>query len=454
LAQNAAASAASNLFADISKAPAVQSLARRLENGGVLSCPGVCPAAQPFLAVLIQNIFPQRPLVVVAPDLKIQESLQQDIETWLQADSKARSPKPKASDSQLPDPDSQLLFYPAWEVFPHEGKLPHADTISDRLQTLVSLSTLNSQPSTLVVTSVTALLQKTFPPGEIQKRTRKLQRGDKIIPLDLIEWLEEQGYESEAQVTQKGEIALRGGILDVWPLTSPWPVRLEFFGDELESLRHFDPLTQISRGGISSITIPPGGELGILKSKVSELATLLDYLPQKAIFILCEPEQLAARAGDYGSQTPKDDPFFISWPDFLAELIRRDVTSVELVEVAESGDTNPQSAIARFVRWPQAPEPQIAEAQRREFFAQLHRWLRQGHAVHVFLQQRRRAASGSGKSGRITVLGKDASAEPDLSRPAQAQIGSPRFSLCEAQTRGRDGRGDFWALQSPAAAPA
>jgi transcription-repair coupling factor (superfamily II helicase) len=109
------------------------------------------------------------------------------------------------------------------------------------------------------------LLQKTFPPGEIQKRTRELKRGDKIAPLDLIDWLEEQGYEPEAQVSQKGEIALRGGILDVFPPTSPWPVRLEFFGDELESLREFDPLTQVSRGEIVSITLPPAGELGILK---------------------------------------------------------------------------------------------------------------------------------------------------------------------------------------------
>ena len=161
------------------------------------------------------------------------------------------------------------LFYPPWEILPHEGKLPHADTISDRFKPsshfLNKSAIRQSGNRQSIVTSVTALLQKTFPPGEIQKRTRKLQRGDKINPLDLIEWLEEQGYEPEAQVTQKGEIALRGGILDVWPLTSPWPVRLEFFGDELESLRHFDPLTQISREEISSITIPPGGELGILK---------------------------------------------------------------------------------------------------------------------------------------------------------------------------------------------
>jgi transcription-repair coupling factor (superfamily II helicase) len=112
---------------------------------------------------------------------------------------------------------------------------------------------------------------KNLSAGEIQKRTRSLARGDKIAPLDLIEWLEEQGYEPEAQVSQKGEIALRGGILDVWPLTSPWPVRLEFFGDELESLRFFDPLTQISRGEISRVTLPPAGELGILKNRSAEV---------------------------------------------------------------------------------------------------------------------------------------------------------------------------------------
>ena len=213
----------------------------------MLTCAGVSQAAQPFFAVLLRKIFPRRPMVVVTDNLKTQESFQQDLETWL---------------------GEPPLFYPAWDVLPHEGKLPHADTISDRLQTLVALSldaTRNPQPAPLVVTSVTALLQKTFPPGEIQKRTRTLAGGDKINPLDLIEWLEEQGCEPEAQVTQKGEIALRGGILDVWPLTSPWPVRLEFFGDELESLRHFDPLTQISREEILSVTLPPAGELGILK---------------------------------------------------------------------------------------------------------------------------------------------------------------------------------------------
>jgi len=338
---------------------------------------------------------------MVTADLKTQESFQQDLETWLQLESKAQSPKFKV-ESQLPSSNSQLLFYPAWEIFPHEGKLPHADVISDRLQTLVALageSKVRSPKSKVIVTNVTALLQKTFPPGEIQKRTRTFERGSKIAPLDLIEWLEEQGYEPEAQVSQKGELALRGGILDVFPPTSPWPVRLEFFGDELESLREFDPLTQVSRGEISEIILPPAGELGILKKGIqnsefriqnAKLSTLLDYLPRETIFLLCEPEQLVLRADEYAQQIPATDPFFISWPEFLVELNRRNFTSIEMVEAQEA---NPQSAICN----PQfdsldafrplaerAPEPQIAEAQRREFFQQLHRWLRQDYAVHVF----------------------------------------------------------------------
>ena len=360
----------------------MQAFTRRLEHGGVLPCPGISPAARPFFAACLQRLFPHRPVVIVTENLKTQESFQQDLETWLGA-----SP----------------LFYPAWETLPHEDKLPHADVISERLETLVALSSpsqLKAREAKPVVTNVTALLQKTFPPGEIQQRTRPLERGTKTEPLDLIEFLEEQGYEPEAQVTQKGEIALRGGIVDIFPPTSPWPVRLEFFGDELESLRHFDPLTQISREEISHVTLPPAGELGILKSQAADpaskrppLATLLDYLPPETIFLLCEPESLAVHADTYAQQIPAGDPFYLSWPDFLIELNRRGFTSVELAEEPETGepDLEPATDHPQFESLDafrplaeRAPEPQVAEAQRREFFQQLHRWLRQGYAVHVF----------------------------------------------------------------------
>ncbi len=479
LGQNAAASATSSLFADISKAPAVQCLAQRLEHGGVLTCAGVSQAAQPFFAALLRKISPRRPIVVVTGNLKTQESFQQDLETWLSSgrESSVEGRGQNGPGSRPSTFDLRPFFYPAWDVLPHEGKLPHADTISDRLQTLVALSldaARNTQYAPLVVTSVTALLQKTFPPGEIRKRTRTLARGDKINPLDLIEWLEEQGCEPEAQVTQKGEIALRGGILDVWPLTSPWPVRLEFFGDELESLRHFDPLTQISREEILSITLPPAGELGLLKREAERgvhaastpaeqaatepssphsnlaakrpqgrapFATLMDYLPPETIFLLCEPEQLAIRADEYAQQIPENDPFFIPWPNLLAQLAAKQITAIRVGETEEAGTATPQFQSLDAFRplGERAPDPQIAEAQRREFFNQLHRWLRQDCAVHVF-------CNNDGERQRFTEIWDELVGQASRLFPSEHELKDKvgdRLEACPALHIGTLARGFF-----------
>ncbi|HEY9170875.1 MAG TPA: transcription-repair coupling factor [Verrucomicrobiae bacterium] len=464
--------------------PAGQSLAGRVEVGGALAYAGVSAAAQPFLAVLLRQLFPRRTILIVADNLKTQESFQQDVETWLK--SEVRGPESRESTpSAILDPPSSPLYYPAWEVLPHEGRLPHADVISERLETLVALASLPGSPgraTPIVVANLAALLQKTFAPDELKHRTRTLARGDHTDPLDLVEWLEAQGYEPEAQVTQKGEIALRGGILDVFPPTSPWPVRLEFFGDELESLREFDPLTQVSRGELEAVTLPPAGELGMLKRRAQEaghetapmpaLASLLDYLPPATICLLCEPERLSERAAEYEALVPPGDPFFIRWDQFLAELGLRGLTRLDVTEAcplgwnpcspsprtsppgrggqeerrgeeslsgahspalsrrlplpggegrgegeglphcrattdADSGGTldagpprlataggstaEPAEGFPRFDSLDafrpvgdRLPDPQIAEAQRREFFHQIHRWLRQGYAVHVF----------------------------------------------------------------------
>jgi transcription-repair coupling factor (superfamily II helicase) len=384
--------------------PAVQDLARRLEGGGNLSVRGVDRAAQSFVAVLVQKLCPHRPVIVVLDALKAQESVKQDLTTWLGCEVVEGRGAPRAP-----------LFYPAWEIFPHEARLPHADVIGERLQTLMSLqAAADSQPAPLLVASVAALMQRTFRGETLRQHTRTLSRGDRLGPLDLVEWLEDQGYEPEAQVTQMGELALRGGILDVYPPTSPWPVRLEFFGDELESLRHFDPLTQISREAIEAVSVPPAGELGILKRARSaesvvgsgagerersgppvRLGTLLDYLPPAPIFLICEPEMVEERAEEYASQVPHDDPFIISWGDFQAEAQAAGAVLVDLAEAEpepaeDSAPRTPHSALelpsldAFRPLQERAPDPQIAEAQRREFFAQLHRWLRQDYQVHVF----------------------------------------------------------------------
>lgn len=375
-----------------------------MERGGAVSCSRVHSAAQPFLAASVRHGFPGRTLLIVTDGLKSQEAFYQDLETWL-----GLLP---ASGQGTDSWQSPLLFFPDWEILPHESKLPHADVISDRLNALMALAAADTSTpagSVIVVTNVLALTQRTFAPGELLKRTRAFARGDRIDPLDLVEWLEGQGYEPEAQVTQKGEIALRGGILDVFPLTSPWPVRMEFFGNELESLRHFDPATQISREEIAGIKIPPGGELGILKKTRTDAdaapgtATLFDYLPPNSIVVVAEPEPVATRADEYAQQVAPNDPFFTSWEEFQSALSRRALTQLRLGEEQFAGTDSPNpnatdefcsDTRARVLEFEsldafrpvvdRAPQPQVAEAQRREFFSQLHRWLRQGFEVHIF----------------------------------------------------------------------
>ncbi|MFN0068644.1 MAG: transcription-repair coupling factor [Limisphaerales bacterium] len=367
-------------------------------GGEALSLEGIPAGAQPALAAAIVRARPERTLVMVTAGLKAQETALQDLTTWL-----GREPR----------------FHPDWEVLPHETRLPHADVIAERLDTLVALA---AGPQ-VVVTSVGALLQRSFTPDGLRARVRRLARGHRAEPLDLVEWLEDQGYEPEAQVTQKGALALRGGILDLWPPTAPWPVRLEFFGDELDSLREFDPHTQVSREVLAEVTLPPAGELGLLKRALADaapeaaaapvLATFLEHLPGDALFILVEPAELRAHAAAYAEQVPVGDPFYIPWEDFLSAARARGLGLLEVSELAgelarEPGpalpgsDAEPPPASAPSLdrgKMPaaplqsldpyrpmgaRAPDPAVAEAQRREFFGQLHRWLRQGLALHVF----------------------------------------------------------------------
>ena len=420
---NKPSTAKHDFFAWLSETHAVQSLLKQVEDGGVFTCNGVSCAAQPFVCVLLSRHFPNRPVLAVTEGTKTQERFHQDVDTWLGFGRKETKPKgagkEKSGAKKSGEAIHSALFYPAWETLPHESQLPHADVISERLETLIALSTTDraTRPSPVLVAQVASLLQRTFKPETIRQRTRILHVGDRIDPMTLIDWLVDQGYEPEAQVTQKGEIAHRGGILDVHPLTSPWPVRMEFFGDELESLRWFDPLTQISREPIDSFTLSPAGELGILKRLVEEkslpeddsatvsdpLATLIDYLPTNAILLLCEPEALAERSAGYEEQVPEGDPFFRSWNTFLDAAIRKGLTVVRLYEEETSAPgleipeipEEPNSSLNRFTLGfsnletfhrfgERLPQPEVAEIRRREFFNQLHRWLRQDYRIRVF----------------------------------------------------------------------
>ena len=156
---------------------------------------------------------------------------------------------------------------------------------------------------------------------------------------------------------------MRGGILDVFPLASPWPVRFEFFGDEIESLRTFDPQTQISREKIDRTTISPGGELGILKQQLDADANyatgrLGDFLAGEPLCLLVEPDDIAERVADYLGQVPSGDLFHDDWETALGQARERG-TIVELRETGDEAEPPFESLDAYRPLGESAGDPQI-----------------------------------------------------------------------------------------------
>ena len=152
---------------------------------------------------------------------------------------------------------TRIFRFPDLETLPYDQFSPHQDIVSERIQCLASISTASSG---VLILPVSTLLQKVSPPDFIHQRSLNLQIGDRIEPGDLRDRLGLYGYSAVSQVEQHGEFSTRGSIIDLFPMGSPGPFRLDFFDDEIESIRRFDPETQRSIDKIDAIKLLPAQE--------------------------------------------------------------------------------------------------------------------------------------------------------------------------------------------------
>ncbi len=337
--------------------PLIPPIKRRLDAGVFLSLNSVADAAKPFAVALLARAT-KRPVVVVTDGLKSQEAFYHDLESLL--------------------PGAQ--FYPAWETLPHEDILPNADTIADRLSVLANPGV----PAT--VASVQALMQRTFAPDVLRSLRFELKVGQRCELQDFIDQLTELGYHTEYQVNERGDVAARGGLVDFYPLDRDYPVRVEFAGDEIESIRVFDPVSQQSRDKLETVIATPAGEVGLLKRSPSKTASLIELLPRDTLLVLDEPNRLAEAVETYAHQVPDGDPFFVAWEQVLMATL----TSVHLTEVIAI-DPPPDHINLRLASLDafrpldaRAPEPEIAEQMRHAFFEQMRIWAEEGYSLHVF----------------------------------------------------------------------
>ncbi len=183
--------------------------------------------------------------------------------------------------------DGEPRLYPARDLLFSQADIRGSLLSRQRMQ---GLKALLEEKNGFVVSTVDALLCRMMKPAELKKARLCLEPGDICEPLDLARKLAEMGYERESTVRMPGDFALRGGILDVFPLTLENPVRLEFFDDEVDSLRSFDTETQRSLENLDSVHIYPTQEIG------SAAASLIDYLGAGDFVILDEPERMEEKA--------------------------------------------------------------------------------------------------------------------------------------------------------------
>ncbi len=178
-------------------------------------------------------------------------------------------------------------FFPPWDILPYEPSNPRPDWIAQRLSILHKLA---SKEACAVITTLDGFLQRVVKKSLLLESVEMLSVGE-IVPREaLIKRLTRAGYEGTTAVTSPGEISLRGGIVDLYAPTSHSPVRIEFFDDEIESIRTFDTETQRSQDQIESVQIILGREN--IFNKEHHACLLSDYLSPETVLIFDEPNEL------------------------------------------------------------------------------------------------------------------------------------------------------------------
>ncbi|HYO90683.1 MAG TPA: DEAD/DEAH box helicase, partial [Pyrinomonadaceae bacterium] len=158
------------------------------------------------------------------------------------------------------DCEDAVLVLPASESDPYAGASPHPETLERRA---LSLWRLARGGRDFLLLTARGLARRTLPPEELKEAGALLRRDEDYPPEELVEKLIAAGYVREDPVGAVGEFSTRGGILDVWSPGKDAPVRVEFFGDTVDSIREFDPETQLSIGPLQEIEIAPMRELAV-----------------------------------------------------------------------------------------------------------------------------------------------------------------------------------------------
>ena len=161
------------------------------------------------------------------------------------------------ADKQLADQSAPVLLFPDWETLPYDTFSPHQDIISQRLETLYKLPQMSKG---VLIVPISTLMLRCAPRVYLDKYSLMVKAGQRLNLQQLRGRLAEAGYVAVDQVLEHGEFAARGSLLDLFPMGSSSPYRIDFFDDEVDSIRPFDPETQRSSEPVKTVSLLPARE--------------------------------------------------------------------------------------------------------------------------------------------------------------------------------------------------
>jgi transcription-repair coupling factor (superfamily II helicase) len=156
-------------------------------------------------------------------------------------------------------PELQVVSFPAWDCLPYDRASPSLRVMAERLAALHALQAPRTGPQLLIATA-NAVTQRALTPFRIRQLTRRLAPGERIDRDQLIHLLSANGYQRTDAVADAGDFAVRGSLIDLFPAGQKSAIRLDFFGDEIETMRAFDPADQRTSGSADAFTLMPASE--------------------------------------------------------------------------------------------------------------------------------------------------------------------------------------------------
>ncbi len=227
-----------------------------------------------------------------------------------------------------------VALFPDWETLPYDNFSPHQDIISDRIARLYALP---QQSNGITIVPVSTLLQRQSPRDYLMQHTLMVKTGD-LFSLDKLRvQLENSGYRHVDQVFGPGEYASRGSILDLYPMGSSAPYRIDFFDDEIDTIRTFDPENQRSIEDISEIRLLPAHEFPTTKEAIEEFRTRW----RQQFDARREPESIYMQVtkGTWPAGIEYWQPLFFDHTETLFDYVSDDAQVIMVGEVETAVDT-------------------------------------------------------------------------------------------------------------------